>query len=282
MDFSAATTYFDDTQVFEAYTGVFSFMCQLDLFDGTTSDSTTTTRRSISVGDSIVIPDSKAIRLLDEAYLVGRGIQDAFQGDTARKHFVVHPANLSVNIQWAADLLDGVIVDDIYSAKSWRKQSKDILRTSELFQIYNFYFTDQTSLTIGQTLTSGTKQFKISGLEDTTSGFILAECYELSEGALQEVTYTAFGSTYDPVDDDTGVGVPSTFDIILDRFKINYEVNFPSSEVFKPEDYVALISVADIADPRVDDLIATGTKSLRVVSKVSDFHGAWMLHMEPI
>ncbi len=282
MNFSDATTFFDDTLVYEAYSGVFSFYGQMDLYDGSERDSTTSSRRSLSVASDITIPASNTVAIGGDSYLVGNEIKDFFHETTIRKHFILHPSNIQAQVRWPKALLDATTSTAIYAAKSWRKQSKDELQTSNVFQIYNLYFTADISLVVGQIVSDGVKLYNIAGVGDTSAGYQLAMGYELDIGAHQTVTYQASGATYNPVTDSKGYSIPMTIQVLLDRFKVNYELNFPSSEKFKIGDKVITVSETDVAEPKVGDLVSDSFRTYRTVSVVSDYHGAWLLHAEPV
>lgn len=125
MHLSDVSKYYDDTMMYEAYTGEAVGYCQFSSFNDSNALGSTSTRRTLSVAPDVVIPTRRALTILGEVWIVGDGTADSWQGVPVRQSFNMRKATDLSIVRSPSQACGGFGGTPMYTSKAWFKDYQD-------------------------------------------------------------------------------------------------------------------------------------------------------------
>lgn len=281
MDVATATAWFDTIPVYDAYSNALLFYGQLDLYDLSERDGGTSWRRTLSTTD-LTAPARGCITIGGDQFVVGRQVNDMFEGDTHRTYLLLHPADESVQIGTAATFLGGGTPTTLYAGGAWLKNMKVETEASESIPMYEYYVSASESPTPGMVLKdSGGVYYRVQVVDRRTGGLKVVVCYELGSTAVQTCTYTPNGA-YSVVNDAYAAGTPITASMLVEGWRSQYRYTNMAVRDFERGDAVITVRAATVASPVPGEIVAATAQTYKILSRQSDGAGCWELHGRPI
>jgi len=278
MKISDAASFFDTQPVSDAYTGEFLFNCQPDLYDSTTRDSVTGWRRSL-VSEEVVVPTRGCIEFGSSYYLMGRLIEDFFQGSSIRVNAVIHPSDGLFSIGFASDVLASETLVSMHAAHAIRKETADSTESSQLFNTMSI-FVSETEVPLRDQILVGPDggYFRVQNVISTTGGYLVLACSELGVEALQSVTYIAAGA-YDPVTDVKSAATPILTTGIVERYQTNFRYVNQANATYERGDKITTLLKSVVTTPKPDEELTVFGESYLIIQAIDDGAGCWEVHM---
>lgn len=180
MTLQAASAFFDRTEALDPYTGVKLFMCQIDPFDESKRDSSTSYRRVMSVADGTVIPEHRSIEALGVVWVVGDPEPDGMES-IHRKKYVLVPTTGRLKISTLAEFLGGTHQHNVWASVSWARDDKSQKTTSAPAQMYDIFIGREAPT--ASILWSDTRAFLVNSWRPMPSGLGCAHSLMLEAGA---------------------------------------------------------------------------------------------------
>jgi len=265
MLISDAASYFDDCNVLNS-TGTLLFKAQLDIYDKSTSEGVTATRRTLSASPGTAsIPENRLVAIDGNTYIAGRTVQDSFQGSPFRDSVVLQSTNTFSEVSGILALIAATpSTKTTRTFTAWRKTQKEEQRTSEFFNIYDIYFPEAYDLSVAEVISCKFDSDTVAGfyfvaaLERSIEGFSKAVTYELGAEALDVVSYYRSTGVYDPATGDEGYSAPVSLTVLGLRYKAGYSLESYSSKKFEIGD--RLFFTGDTGANSKDYLISGGKR----------------------
>jgi len=278
MNIDDAVAYFDNQPVSDAYTGVFLFNCQPDLFNGTTTDTETGWRRSFSA-TVVVAPSRGCIEFGSKYYLMGRVIEDFFQGNAVRSSAVVHPSDGLFSLGSAAEVISAAGTRSMHAAYSIRKESKEGSESSQSFNTVSIFVSGTEIVTRDQLLIGPNGvYYRVQNFIPTTGGYKVLVCSELGAASLQSVTYLASGA-YDPVADAKGEAAPILTSGVVERYQTNYRYISQANAKYVNGDKVLTVLKSIIIAPNPGESFLIDGATFLIIEAQDDGAECWEIHM---
>lgn len=279
MRLSVAARWFDKTVCADAYNARATFKGQLNLFDDSMRDGATVVRRVLSVDDSVVIPARGAVTIHGDTYIVGANHPDSFAGEVIRRKYVLHRADGLAGARTADQALRGLAGTDLYGARIWVKDMKEIETSSRLASFLDIYVAPSETVTPGTFVTLAGRWHLVRNTFKGPSGFLVCESDELPLECLASGTYTArSGGAYDPSSDTVTGAAPATVNLLVHRWQDDFFYHRASAAKYVQGDVVARVSKANIATAVPGDSFTFAGATHRVISTLDDGLNAWTLH----
>lgn len=136
MTLAAASAYFDQTEVFDAYTGVSLFFAQIDPYDDSKRDAMVAYRRVLSVAPGITIPDHRCIRVFGATYIVAGEPSIDGLSEAHRVKYVLQSADGQFNVGSITQFLGGAPAATVFGFASWVKDAKQEGESSDVANIF--------------------------------------------------------------------------------------------------------------------------------------------------
>jgi hypothetical protein len=273
MRLSAAARFFDRVVFADAYTPYVTFKGQLNLFDDSTRDGVTETRRVLSVAADVDLPVRNAVSTGRETFLVGEERPDYFGEEVIRLKYPLQKAQgLATLLTPAQALSTGGT--SAYASKIWLKDAREQDRSSDLAGFFNIYLSHTESAADGSYVRLANKLHKVRSSYLSAAGFLVLEASELAADK-QTATYKTrtFSST-------TGgyTSVDSTVQAIQFRYQDDFSYESEDSATYAVGDSRAVVLKSAVAAAKVGDRIVLSDGTKEIVS-VRDEGLCWGLHL---
>lgn len=281
MDIHSAASFFDDTDVLDAYSGTLLFEGQLDQYDATVRDSLAGWRRTISTGTP-VLPARGAVSILGDYYLTGRVVTDGYRGVSIRRHVLLHPCSGLFSLAPAlAFLTIGGSPTSVYASAELRKELKEEGVSSQLFSLVNIYLAPgETAARDYIAKSADGVYYRVQNVEAQTGGLRTLVANELGSAVKTTVSYGAAGA-YDSTTDTVGVTTTTGVPAFVERYQDNYRYAEASAVKFVAGDKVVTVSATTITSPTEGDSVVLADGTYNVIGHQSDGLGSWELHVRP-
>ncbi|VTU32259.1 hypothetical protein H4CHR_02976 [Variovorax sp. PBS-H4] len=136
MTLAAASSYFDRTEVFDAYSGELLFRAQIDPYDDSKRDAMVAYRRVLSVAPDVVIPSHRCIRAFGAVYIVaGEASIDGLDEAHRVKH-VLQASDGTFKVGTITQFLDNDPASTVYGFAEWVKDAKQEAESSDLANVF--------------------------------------------------------------------------------------------------------------------------------------------------
>lgn len=259
MDFSQVASYFDETPCYDTATNDYVCDGQFDLFDDTKRDSTAADRRIFSIDPQYTLP--KLLTIHGDVFIVGEGHKDYALGDVTRVKYVLHKA-ASALLSTVENLLGVGLGQQVYAGLVWVKNSKRESESSRLHADYQVILAAENADYVGSYVQAGAKTLAVQAQATTSAGFDTLECSDLGAPAVQTLSYTSQGASYNPVTDTFASIVPVLRQGIVSRYFADYSIVNQATPKAEATDVTIKVLAAIGFTPKEGDLIASVTTGL--------------------
>ena len=265
-------SHFDDIQVYDAYTGLPSFMAQFNTHDETAVDGNTEKKRSMSVRPGTVLPARRAITIFGENWIIGDGNTDGIYNAAIRTAYWLKRAEEVALLRSPAQAIANTGGAGVYINKTFFKDIQNGVTDTDYDSFWEIYAAKPENAIVGQFLVSGSTLLRVRGQHKELSGFSLFMCDEV--GQLDSLTVKASNSTFDPIT-ETWSGTDSVVNaIIIDGYKMYKYFSQADVKVNAGDIY------AEVAQPvKAGSTVVHSTKGAFRVNQVRPELDAYVLHL---
>lgn len=191
MEFTDAAEFFNDDEVFDAYTDEFLFMAHTTPHDDHTSSGSTSRRRTMITAVSVAPPARRAIRWYDTCWIVGGNNTDAFQGGEVRRSFGMKKSTGLATALTLAQACLGVPGTGVpfHAHREYYRDMTDAQTSSDYDVMYNVHFSPSEPVVKGSILEQGGRYMFVRNLYESADEFAVAEADTFDADARQLVTF---------------------------------------------------------------------------------------------
>ncbi len=273
MRLESAAVFFDDTPVYDGYTGRFLWHCQFSSFNDANAVGSTSTRRILSIGPDLALPARRVVQIHGDRWLVGDGNPDSWKGGIIRQSFNMKKATDVAEILTPAQACLGQAGLQVYVQKIYFKDTVNALNDADTDPFWNVFIAPSEGVARGSFLRISGRLYRVRSaylpLEDLT----IAQSDEVDTGP---VAATVSNGAYVASTDSYSGGTVSTTVLMFDFTKA-YAYLTKASEVVASGDMNAMVANSAI-NPSVGSLVVISGTSWRVLSKSAEAD-AWLLHL---
>lgn len=274
LTLAEASTYFDRTEIRDAYTGRILFYGQLDVYDDSRRDAGGAYRRILSVAPGTVLPSHRALNINGSVWLAGNAEADGLER-LHREKYVLQRAQGLLGVSRLNDYLLGVPAAQRWGAVEWVKDGKEIDISSRFHAQSTGYFAQSDDVREYDVVeTSGMLQF-VTSTHQQPSGYLAATCIETE---FVRDTATLSSRVYDPAQGKYVSSVASSVPALRLRWQTLYEFSSEADARFRPGDCVIALPSGTVLATS-DTLTLAG--DLWSVWSVDSIGGAVVVHARP-
>lgn len=273
MKLKSAARYFDDTPVYDGYTGAFLFNCQFSSFNDANAVGSTSTRRILSIAPGLVIPTRRVIKVFDDYWLVGDGNPDSWKGSVIRQSFNMKKATAQVQLLTPGQACLGTAGTVAYAQAIYFKDTLNTQSDSNYDSFWNYFIAPGEPVSRGTIIHDGGRYLRARGAYLPLEDLRIAQCDEVDQGPVA-VTFNT--GVYVPAT-DSFTSVPVTTPALLLDFQKAYRFQTPGASKEEPGDIAALVAASAVT-PRPGLSLQIDSKTWQVVSFAPDAD-AWLLHL---
>lgn len=273
MRLKAAARYFDDTPVYDGYTGDYLWPCQFSSFNDANAVGSTSTRRILSIAPGLVLPARRAIKVFDDVWLVGDGNPDSWKGGVIRQSFNMKKSNGLVEVVTPAQACLGTAGTEAYAQQIYFKDTVNSLNNADYDPFWNFFFAPGEPVAKGAFLRVGAKLYRVRSDYVPLEDLRIAQSDEVDLGPLSAV-FTV--GAYNAVTDSFTTTTVTTAVVMMD-FSKAYAYQTKASERVAAGDMNALVAKSALT-PDVGKLVFINSLDWKILSRESE-QDAWLLHL---
>lgn len=239
MRLHRAASYFDDSVIYDAYTGSKLGKGQLDPTDIFKLDGASVRRRVISVAPDFPLPTRRAVKLGAGCYLMGEPSSDEWDGSPIRTKYVLHQTPSLATVKTFYEALTGAAGRSMYASREWNKDVPDEKTSSGYFNDYHV-FVANTETVDAYDLVQIEGQWHIChAVHPSLSGFKDAVCHEFIDGSGFE-SVTVITKTYVPATDSYTTAQSVSLVLRL-RWQEQYNFLRESQDPYKQGDQTVIV-----------------------------------------
>ena len=275
MKLSKAAAFFDRLTCQDAY-GTATFKGQFNLFDDATRDGLGSVRRILSVAPAVSMPVRRVIRTGDKVWLVGESHPDYFGNAEIRRKYTLHQADGLATTQSFAEILEDSPGTTAYAARVWVKSAKQVDVSSEIFDVFDIYFTSAESVPNQSVVTLDGLHFLVHESYPTEGGFLAAHASELPV-FMSSVTFNS--RTYNPLTDAWATTLTQV-DALRIRWQDHFRYFTQYSEKYEAGDVQFILLQSTTAAVKAGDTLVNAGQTYSVVAAYSE-GDVWSIHARP-
>ena len=273
MRLKNAAKFFDDTPVYDGYTGALLFNCQFSSFNDANAVGSTSTRRILSIAPGLTIPARRVIKVFDDRWIVGDGNPDSWNADVIRQSFNMKKATAYLEVLTPGQACLGTAGTFAYAQAQYFKDDTDTLRDSNYDTFWNVFLAPSEPTGKGTILKDGSRLLRSRGSYIPVEDLRILQCDELDVGP----TTAVFDSgAYVPLTDSFSAGTVTAPVLWMDYLKA-YRLQISSSPKEEPGDTAALVAQASLTPEVGKRLLLGGVRW--VILALSAEQDAWLLHL---
>jgi hypothetical protein len=229
MKLSNVAKYFNQTPVYDAYSGDFLFDAQLDVYDDSKSDGLTVQRRVLEVTPEDARPTRSVVEIGSQKFVLGAEVLDYFMRKPIRKKYVMHQADGLATVKTLRQLLDEAVGQQIYAGRMWERTAAQIEESSNLVNVLDVFFAMTETVLPNQFIHLAGSWHIVRASVPSGAGLGMAIVEQIGDSPIETGTITR--KTHDKVTDTyQNVSVPVT--VARFRWQSNFEYFSEASETF--------------------------------------------------
>lgn len=273
MRLKAAAKFFDDTPVYDGYTGEYLWQCQFSSFNDANAVGSTSTRRILSIAPGLELPARRALKIFDDTWLVGDGNPDSWKGEQIRQSFNMKKSNASVALLTPAEAClaeDGFLA---YSQAIYFKDSINSLNNADYDPFWNYFFAPDEPVAKGTFIRNGNKLLRVRSCYLPLEDLLIGQSDEVDAGPLDAEFETG---AYIPLTDSYAAASVLTKVVMMDFTKA-YSYLTQASDRVAAGDMNALVPSAAV-NPTIGQTVDISSVAWRILSKDVE-RDCWLLHL---
>lgn len=273
MRLKAAATFFDDTPVYDGYTGAFLWKCQFSSFNDANAVGSTSTRRILSIAPGLALPARRVVKIFDDRWLVGDGNPDSWKGEQIRQSFNMKKATSLATVLTPAQACLAQAGTEAYCQQIYFKDSINSQNNADYDPFWNFFFAPGEAVGKGSFLRAGGKVYRVRSAYLPLEDLRICQSDEVDAGPLTAVFATG---AYNSITDTVAAGSVTTSVLMMDFTKA-YSYLTQASERQAAGDMNALVPASALT-PEVGKRVTISGVTWKILSK--DVEGdCWLLHL---
>lgn len=209
MKLKNAARVFDTCPVYDAYSGALLFKIQTSTFLESSTEGSTSARRTISVDPALVLPTHSAILALGQLILIGADNPDEWKGSAIRTAYWTKRITDDFKMLTPGEAALSAMGTRALGQKEYLRESLNAPTDSNLDPVWNIYISKSLTPDVGYFFRSVNTLFRVRSTYKDIDGFTTCLSDEVDEAPL--AVSMAVGNAYDPITDTyTGTTVNTT------------------------------------------------------------------------
>lgn len=272
MEFSAAAAYFDEDEIFDAYSDDLLFLGHTTPHDDHTSSGATSRRRTLVAAVDARAPARRVIRWHDSYWLVGNDNVDSFRGEAVRRSFGLKKSTGVMSLLTPGQAATGIAGVQFHAHKEYYRDMTDAMSSADFDTMWNVFCPFSEPVAKGMFLRQDNTLFRVRNVIPTVDEFLTAEADQFDADAIQQAVFTQGAA----LDFDTGAA-PATTSVMVIQTDVPkyYTFRNEAESGNKPGDRTVFVAKSAVT-PAVGDHLAMLGASWRVVTVVSE-GDSWIL-----
>lgn len=264
--------HFDDTPVYDAYTGDFVFNGQFSTFNASTSDGSVNKRRVLSLAPDLEIPPRRALTFYDEQWIVGDGSVDAIYSRPIRRSYWMKRVTDSFTLLTPAQACLGSAGTVIQGYRRYLKDGVNMNTSSEYDPFWEIYTVPIEGVAKGSILRVGSTVYRARSSFRAVDGLQLALSDQLDRDVQSLVFYN---ETYNPVTDSKTHTTTTVPGLQLDAYQL-WVRNTQADPKNLAGDTSLLVAKSSLT-PIAGQVFTISSVKWQVLTVVSELD-AWLIH----
>ena len=190
MSLADASSYFDTTEVLDAYSGELLFLAQVDPYDDSKRDAMVAYRRVLSVAPGTTIPTHRCVSIFGAIWLVAGEAEIDGLDEQHRVKYVLQAATGLLNIGTLTEFLDGAPAVTVYGFAGWVKDAKQIEESSDIANMFEILLPRATTVQPQQVLWDATTVYLSMSVRTLPSEFVGVSAVRLEQAEPLEAEIT--------------------------------------------------------------------------------------------
>lgn len=242
MDLAMAATFFNDTKCSDAYTGLYLYDGQLDVYTEGVRDGVAVQRRVLELAPGLVLPDRRCVTLEGEQWILGVRNVDSFQGDIIRQKFAMQRSDGLHEFGSMRDILDGATLPSAHMGVVWTRTAKEISEDSQEINLLTLYAARPEAVKARNIIKGVGANYIVKETYPSTAGFLAMPVEQIEGDLIIDLVVESAGR--DPVTEQPLPG--QTYQALALRWQADFIYHSQMTPKFEPGD--AQFVVADTAD----------------------------------
>lgn len=272
MKLSDASRYFDQIIAIDPITGMVLFTGQIDPFDESRRDSSTSYRRTLSVKPGTVMPASRTVRMLGRVWMIGAMEPDGML-ELHREKYVIQHAPVQMKVSRLSEFLAGTVAATSFASANWVKDEKDLATTSTTPQVFDVTLPLGTDARAYDVLWGSGYAYLVLSPHDLASGLFNAHCLKLDHVLPEAATIST--RTYSPTTGTYTASAPTAINALRVVWQNLFQYESQMSERYQEGDIAIALPTGTVATTSTLITIGGVTYQTLAVPAVS---GAVVLH----
>lgn len=275
MELSDAAAYFNNDEVFDAYTDELLFLGHSTPHDDHTSSGSTSRRRTLIAGVAARAPARHAIRWYDTFWLIGDSNTDSFQGSETRRNFGLKKSTGLMSVATPGQAALGAAGTLFHAHREYYRDMTDSMSSADYDTMWNIYCPVGEPVQKGRFLRQDSVLYRVRNTYPSVDGFVVAEVDQFDTDALQLVVFSQGGG----LDFDASAAAPTTTTVTAIQTDVSkyYVFRAEAEAGAKPGDRTVFVAKSAIT-PVVGATFTMLGATWRVVIVASE-DDAWALHV---
>lgn len=274
MKLKSAARYYDDTPVYDGYTGAYLWKCQFSSFNDANAVGSTSTRRILSIAPGLTLPSRRVVKIFEDRWLVGDGNPDSWKGEQIRQSFNMKKATALVNVLTPAQACLGQTGTQSYTQAIYFKDTVNSLNNGDYDPFWNYFFAPATeSVGKGSYIRDGSRLLRVRSSYIPLEDLRIAQSDEVDVGPITAVFGTG---AYDPLT-DSYTSTPVTTTVLMMDFTKAYAYLTQASDSVQKGDMNAVVA-ASVLTPEPGQTVLIDSVTWRVLSRNVEGN-SWLLHL---
>ena len=190
MEFTDAASYFDQDEVFDAYTDEFLFLAHTKAHDDHTSSGATARRRTMTTEVQHLAPSRRVIRWYDTYWLMGNSNTDGFLGSEARRSHGLKKSTGVVQLATPGQACLGQSGTEFHAHKEFYRDMTDAATSSDIDVLWNVFCPSSEAVVKGSFIVHGTDLLRVRNTYLTIDEYLVAEADQFDADARQSAVFT--------------------------------------------------------------------------------------------
>ena len=271
MKLQKAAAHFNRMLCRDAYSGRAFGYGQLGLYDDSKRDTEGGERRIIEFAGDVEFPTRRTIQAAGTHYILGHGFPDHAMGRVIRIKYVAHEATRLAKVQALDDVCLSLAGTDLWAARAWVKDSKEVDESSQMIGVNHFHFSEAETISVSDIVTFDGVMNIVRKVMVGSAGTKIATCDELQGAAVESTVLT--NHMMDPVT-QVATSSPIPVKVLKVRWQSLFEFKDSASPAFQPDNLQVVIAKS-VAMPTVGSTLSLTEGKARVVS-ILDRPDVWV------
>lgn len=272
MEFSAAASYFNQDEVFDAYSDDLLFLGKTTAHDDHTSSGATSRRRTLTTDVDARAPARRVIRWYDSFWLVGNNNVDSFQGEAVRRTFGLKKSTGIMSLLTPGQAATGIAGVQFHAHREYYRDMTDAATSADYDTMWNVFCPFNEPVAKGMFLRQDNTLYRVRNARPSVDEFLIAEADQFDADAVQQAVFTQGAA----LDFDTGAAPAAVTAMVIQTDVPKYYVFRNEAESGnKPGDRTVFVAKSAVT-PKVGDHLAMLGASWRVVTVASE-SDSWAL-----